>query len=117
MAEFALSPDFYYVADRSGSVSGEVYHIVKNRHGGSISTPIARFFVSSPPLSVEGFNDHRRVDCYVRKHELAPEQRWLAKRLTDSLIERGVVTQPIWLSWHSSVEISGEALGEVFDLD
>lgn len=115
MTKLDLSPQFYAIADHSGLASGEVYHVDRNRDGGSFSTPIARFFVSTPPLVAEGFHAHQRLDCFVRKHELAPRGDWLTKRLADLLIERGVLYQPIWLAWHEATETGGEALGEVID--
>ena len=117
MTELSLSPDFFCVANRDGFASGEVFHIERNRDSGSVSTPIARFYVSTPPMAAEGYNDHKQVDCYVRQHRFAPDGGWLAKHLTTALIEHGLIVQPIWLSWHRSEEIDGEALGEVFDFD
>lgn len=72
MAEIALSPDFYVLGDREGLTNGEVYHIQRNRSGGSVSTPVARYFISTPPSEAEGFHLHRRLDCFVQKHRLAP---------------------------------------------
>jgi hypothetical protein len=115
MIKFDLSPQFHAIADRSGLASGEVHHVERNRDGGSISTPVARFFVSAPPLVAEGPHRHKRLDCFVRKHELAPRSDWLARRLAETLIEQGAIHQPIWLAWHEATEIGGEALGEVFD--
>jgi hypothetical protein len=118
MTRLDLSPQFYAIADHSGLASGVVYHVERIRGGGgSLSTPVAQFFVSTPPLVAEGFHPHQRLDCFVRKHELAPRGDWLTKRLADLLIEQGVIHQPIWLGWHEATEIGGEALGEVFDFD
>jgi len=117
MTKLILSPEFYAVGDREGMTSGEVYHIERNRFGGSVSTPVARYFLSTPPLRAEGFHPHRRLDCFVRKHKRAPRGNWLAKRLADLLVEQGVLAEPTWISWHESKEVGGEALGEVFDFD
>ena|SRR5690242_21862828 len=93
---------------------GEVFHIVRNSHGGSNSTPIARFTAFLPKFADEGFHRHWRLDCYVRRHKLSPEPQWLGERLAESLLERRVVDEPLWVSWHSSDEISGKPYGRVF---
>lgn len=117
MAEIMLSPEFYVVGDREGWANGEVYHIKRNRFGGSISTPVARYFLSTPPLRAEGFHPHQRLDCFVRKHRRVPRGNWLARRLADCLVERGLIQRPVWISWHEAKEVGGEALGEVFDFN
>jgi hypothetical protein len=117
MREIVLSPEYYAIGDRDGWSSGEVFHIERNKDGGSVSTPVARYFVSVAPLGAENFHPHQRLDCFVRKHRRAPRGGWLAKRLTNLLVENGVLAQPIWIGWHEAKEIGGEALGDVFDYD
>jgi len=95
---------------------GEVYHVVRNRDGGSISTPIARYFIWRP-VFIEGFNPHWRIDCYVREHSLSPDARSLGLALRDSLIRESHCDSPCWVSWHRSKELDGEPMGDVFDYD
>ncbi len=96
---------------------GEVYHVQRNRSGGALLTPIARYFAWRPIMYSEGFHEHWRIDCFVRRHELAPDPQYVAKELTAAMIGNGLCEEPIWVSWHLSEEIAGEALGEVFDFD
>lgn len=118
MQRLELSQSYYAQGDDTGEfLSGEVYHIVRNAQGGSCSTPIARYFVSSPLVSAEGFHKHQRLDCFVRRHDLAPQPAWLGRCLADALAQAGSIREPFWVSWHSSQEEAGEARGEVFDFD
>ena len=96
--------------------AGEIYHVIRNKHGGANSTPIARFFCSRP-VFIEGFHAHWRADCYVRQHKLSPSPEWLGKELVAALRREDICTEPIWVSWHSSSELGGEARGEVFELE
>ena len=114
---FAISDKFEanFVEDES-SRSGEVYFVERNNGGGANLTPIARFFAWRPEY-IEGSHPHWRIDCFVRKHTLAPNAKWLGKALTEAIIQNGICDPPIWTSWHSSEELQGEAYGEVFDLD
>jgi hypothetical protein len=111
----ALSPEYEWTCEKfSESRSGEVFHIVRNSSGGSVSTPIARFAAFYPKFAEEGFHRHWRLDCYVRRHKLAPKPEWLGERLAESLLERHVVEEPLWVSWHMSEELKGKAYGVVF---
>ena len=80
-----------------------------------MSTPIARYFITRPDIGAEGYHPHSRIDCIVRDHELAPAEEWLARRLVAVLLERAVVAEPLWVSWHRAEELGGDAYGEVFD--
>ena len=95
---------------------GEVYHVVRNNAGGSTSTPIARYFVWRPTY-LEGFNEHWRIDCYVREHTLSPDAKTLGLALRDALNRESLCDSPCWVSWHRSNEIGGEPMGEVFDFE
>jgi hypothetical protein len=118
MSQLPISEAFYVEDDGDGRFcSGEAYHIERNRHGGSVATPIARYFISRPKIGAEGLHPHLRLDCFVRRHELSPSPEWLARRLADVLIAHGALAEPAWVSWHVSEEIDGESRGEVFDLD
>jgi hypothetical protein len=95
---------------------GEIYHVLKNKIGtGSVSTPVARFFVWRP-LLIE-VNEHWRIDCFVRNHPLADNPEKLAKLLTDKLQELGLCDLPIWTSWHLSSEVGGERRGNLWEDD
>lgn len=101
---------------------GQVVHVAQNAQGGQAWTPIAKYYVRhwrAGPLDgiSENILPHTRIDCYVREHELSPNPEMLAKQLLNALIEAKKVSEPIWLSWHRSRELGGEALGEIFDLD
>jgi hypothetical protein len=99
-----------------GFRAGELHHVSRNREGGAVLTPIARFFCTRPEF-VEIFHPHWRVDCYVRDHALAPKPEWAGRALVAALQREGICAEPIWVSWHSSSEIAGEALGKVFELE
>ena len=96
---------------------GEVFHSAKNTNGGSVDTPVARFFVTKPEIGAEGYHPHSRVDCVVFHSALVPDPASLARRLTDELLARRPVQEPLWLGWWTGQELSGEARGEVFDFD
>jgi hypothetical protein len=110
------------------SRAGEIYHVAKNEHGGAMMTPIARYFAWKPEF-VEGFHGHWRVDCFIRMHKstrsgmhpLAPkaptEMLNFGIDLVNTLRERELCDEPIWLSVHRSEELQGQAFGEVFDYD
>lgn len=111
--------DENYWADcvvESRIVAGEIYHIARNSSGGSNSTPIARYFAWHPAYS-EGFNEHWRIDCFVKRHKLSPKQMSLGKALVAALLKEKLCAEPLWLSVHSSEELEGEAYGEVFEKD
>ncbi|WP_269583550.1 hypothetical protein [Roseibium sp. Sym1] len=96
---------------------GVIYHALRNKIGsGSISTPIARYFVWRPN-DVEGFNPHWRIDCYAMKHKLSSDPKMLARLLTDKLREIGLCDLPVWVSWHESTELGGEKLGDLWEED
>jgi hypothetical protein len=75
------------------------------------------FHVWQAKLRPEGYFPHSRVDCYVMDHELAPDPAWLARTLLNELLRQGGISEPIWLEWHRSNPMDGEARGEVFDFD
>src|SRR5687768_6348238 len=118
MPDLPLSDSFYAAGDIDGNLgSGEAYHIVRNRFGGSVDTPIARFYITRPEIGAEGVHPHSRLDCFVRRHSLSPSPEWLARTLADALIAHGALAEPAWISWHASEEVGGEPRGEVFDPD
>jgi len=118
MSDLPLDPKFFARSDAEGRFqNGEIFHIKRNSQGGTVSTPIARYFTTRPEIGAEGYHPHWRIDCTVRDHGLAPAEDWLARRLVDALLERGAVTEPVWVSWHRAKELGGEARGEVFDFD
>jgi hypothetical protein len=117
MMRFSIAPtcDAACLID-SEFVSGEVYHVEWNSAGGANFTPIARFFARRR-VHPEGFHAHWRVDCFVRVHELSPEPKVIGKELAKGLLQKGICTAPLWVSWHRSDEIGGTNFGEVFDFD
>lgn len=116
MSNLALDPSFYITTNANGNFhSGIVFHVSRNTSGGSTSTPVAYYFVWRPDVGVEGYHLHWRIDCFVHDHQLAPVPRWLGTTLADALLNAGSVSEPLWVSWHSSNELAGEARGEVFD--
>jgi len=118
MSDLPIDTNYYATSDAEGEFrNGEIFHIERNPRGGSVSTPIGRYFTTRPSTGAEGFHPHSRIDCIVRDHELAPAEDWLARRLVVALLERAVVAEPLWLSWHRAKELGGEARGEVFDFD
>jgi hypothetical protein len=118
MSHVDLSDSFYADGDRAGTFqSGEIYHIARNRHGGSTATPIGRFFITEPEIGAEGYHPHKRLDCFVRDHSLSPSAEWLGRTLTAALLSTGNISGPVWTSWHLANEIGGSATGDVFDFD
>jgi hypothetical protein len=114
--ELILTPAYYVTSDADGGFRhGAIFHIVRNKHGGSISTIVGRFHTWRPDIPPEGYHPHWRIDCYVCDEGFAPD--WLAKLLADALVGRGAVSEPLWLGWHRTNEIGGESRGEVFDFD
>lgn len=99
------------------TLAGEVFHVVRPTAGGGANlTPIARYYGHRPEF-LDNFNEHWRIDCYVRDHPLAPDHRFLGERLTEALVREGVITQPVWMSAYRSSGESGRAYGEVFSDD
>ncbi|RWM23903.1 MAG: hypothetical protein E5X53_00415 [Mesorhizobium sp.] len=118
MNELSLSNDYYVESDYNGSFQhGKIFHIAHNKHGGSVSTGVAYFHVWKPAIHPEGYFPHHRLDCFISHGELAPDPAWLARRLFDTLIKHGRISEPVWLGWHRSEEIDGEERGSVFDWD
>jgi hypothetical protein len=118
MPSLSIDTNFYVTSDAEGGFRhGEIFHIERGGQGGSLATPIGRFFTTESNIGVEGYHPHSRIDCFVRDHELAPTEDWLARRLVDALLKSGVVSEPLWVSWHRAKEVGGEARGEVFDFD
>jgi hypothetical protein len=97
-------------------VPGEIYHVARNSAGGANLTPITQFFCWKP-IFVEGHNPYWRVDCYVRRHALAPNPEWIGKALAEALLARGLCNEPLWVSWHDSAELGGKPYGPVFEDD
>ncbi|RUU12786.1 hypothetical protein EOD10_16690 [Mesorhizobium sp. M7A.T.Ca.TU.009.01.3.2] len=118
MTKLTLSSDYYIVSDADGLFQhGEIFHISRNKAGGSVSTRVGRFHTWRPQLHPEGYFPHSRLDCHVDDDPLAPEPSWLARTLLDALIQQGEISEPIWLGWHKTKELDGEERGQVFDLD
>lgn len=93
---------------------GEIYHVRRNTVGkGSVSTPIAGFFVWRPNILYA--KPHWRVDCFVRDHPLAEDPKGLGRMLTDKLVELELCEEPIWTSWYVSSEAGGERRGDLWD--
>ena len=111
-----LSDNFIARPD-SNPTLGEVFHVARNEHGGSVWTPVVQYFAWRPSTGAEGFHPHWRLDCFVRDHELAPDHEWVGKALANALTSQGGISEPLWVSWHRSRELGGEARGQVFDLD
>jgi hypothetical protein len=95
---------------------GEIYYVAVNSSGGATLTPIAYYF-SWRPEFVEGYHGYWRIDCFVRKHKLAPNPMHLGRLLVAALTREGLCAEPIWMSAHESNELGGEAFGEVFSDD
>lgn len=118
MNDLDLSPDFYveWSADKDFR-SGEIYHIKRNRTGGSVSWSVARFFITNARIPIEGFFPHRRLDCFVSDTALVSKPEQLARLLFEVLRSRGLIDEPAWLNWYVAKEQGGAPFGEVFDLD
>ena len=96
---------------------GEIFHVNANRLGsGSVSTPVARYFVTRP-THVEEVRPHWRLDCYVRRHRLAGNPEAMTRALAQSLVAQGHCPEPMWLGWHRSTELGGDTRGDLWDLD
>lgn len=115
MHRFDLNEKFHASGSETSEARiGEIYHVRRNWIGsGSVSTPIARYFVWRPEYT-EGVAPHWRVDCYFRKHKLAGDPKSLSRLLCNNLQNAGLCEAPIWVSWHESDEISGESIGTLF---
>lgn len=117
MQNLELSRDFYAKPSETGFGSGEIYHIERNEAGGSLSTPVARYFVTNPAIPAEGYFPHQRLDCFFGQISFVSDPRQLTKRLFGSLQKLGVINEPAWIGWHVSEELAGMPLGEVWDFD
>jgi hypothetical protein len=117
MKSLHLNPDFYITPDADGAFrQGQILHVKRNAvGGGSVATPVGRYFAWRPDIGAEGYHPYWRLDCFVRDHELAPAEDWLARQLADALLGSGIVSEPLWLGWHRATEMGGEARGEVFN--
>lgn len=94
---------------------GDIYHVRWNHSGsGSVSTPIAKYFVWRPPY-IEGVNSHWRIDYFARKHKLAGNPKRLARLLASNLQALGLCAPPIWVGWYKSEELGGEKVGDLFE--
>lgn len=116
MNDLELSHDFYveWSVDEDFS-SGRIYHIKRNRHGGSVSNGVARFFITNARPPAEGYHAHHRLDCFVSDRQLVPEPEQLARLLFRILKDRDLVREPTWLGWHVADEQGGIPFGEVYD--
>lgn len=81
---------------------------------GVVLTPIATFFTWKPKYT-EGFKDHWRIDCFAKTNQQSPTTEQLAVALKSKLVEKGLCDLPLWVSWHASTELGGEAYGELFE--
>lgn len=118
MKTLPVDTNLFITSDAEGGFRhGEIFHVERNADGGTLNTPIGRYFTTKPNIEVEGYHPHSRIDCFVREHELAPAEEWLTRRLSDVLLKNAIVEEPLWISWHRAKEIGGEARGEVFDFD
>jgi hypothetical protein len=117
MHRFDLDETYRAEADEALETRiGEIFHVLRHRVGsGSVSTPVARFFVWRPIII--GTNPHWRIDCFIRNHALADDPEKLAKLLTDKLQELGLVDLPTWTSWNLSSEVGGERRGDLWEDD
>ena len=115
-ASIDLSETFTAKPD-ADATRGQVFHVARNQRGGSMWTPVARYFAWRPDVGPEDYRPHWRLDCFARDHELAPDPEWLGNALADTLVHQNVISEPLWTSWHRSQELGGEARGVVFDLD
>ncbi|WP_105371831.1 hypothetical protein [Neorhizobium huautlense] len=118
MIDLELSDNFYveWSANEDFS-SGRIYHIKRNKHGGSLSKGGARFFVTQARIPPEGYFPHRRLDCFVSDSDLVPKPEELARDIFRALTARGLIEEPTWLGWHVAEERGGAACGEVYDWD
>jgi hypothetical protein len=118
MRNLPLSVSYYIVSDAEGVYrSGSIFHIARNSRGGSTSTPVGMYFSWRPDVAAFDQRPHWRIDCFVRDHKLAPAADWLGRALADALIGSSAVSEPLWVSWHSSNELGGEPRGRLFEDD
>ena len=119
MSRISLHPEYYAEANIDESLTGgEIYHFAQGVDGwGSVSTPVASFFVTTPPVDTENILRHLRIDCIVRDRPGAPNPAWLARNLATAMLAQKLVQEPLWLSWWLAKELGGEARGHVFDLN
>ncbi|NUS68686.1 MAG: hypothetical protein HOQ41_10070 [Ensifer adhaerens] len=118
MAQLELSSEYYAeCGEQAFLLQGEIFHRDYNARGGALSRLVARFYVSCPGIPTEGVRGHTRLDCFVSDRKLAPKPDKLAELVLAALTGNGTISEPIWLSWHHSEEISGRPYGAVFDLD
>lgn len=96
MHRFDLNKKFHARGSETSETRvGEVYHVRRNRIGsGSVSTPIARYFVWRPEY-IEGAAPHWRIDCYFKKHKLAGDPKTLSRLLANNLQNAGLCDAPI----------------------
>jgi hypothetical protein len=118
MNDLDLSSNFYvqWSANKDFS-SGEIFHIKRNTSGGSLLTPVARFFITNARIPAEGYFPHQRLDCFVSNTQFVSEPEQLAKDLFKALRNQDLIDEPTWLSWHVAEEQGGTACGAVFDFD
>ena len=117
MKRFPVNVDFEAdCVNGETALAGEVYHVARNSSGGAVATPVARYFAWHP-LHIENVHEHWRVDCFVRKHDLASKPIALGDALVLALIHEGLCSEPIWLSVQLTEELRGKAFGEIFDFD
>lgn len=118
MNDFKLSQDFYVEwSANSDFSSGRINHVEMNKQGGSTSRGVARFFVTSARIPIEGYHPHQRLDCFVSDAMLVPQPEQLAKLLFQALKDHDVIREPTWLGWHIAEEKGGAAFGDVYDWD
>ncbi|RUX48450.1 MAG: hypothetical protein EOS58_06905 [Mesorhizobium sp.] len=118
MSDLDLSSNFYVEWSANGDLkSGRIFHIERNASGGSLSTPVARFFMTNARIPAEGFFPHQRLDCFVSNTEFVSKPEQLARDLFKALSSRNLIDEPTWLGWHVAEEQGGAAFGEVFDFD
>jgi hypothetical protein len=99
------------------AICGEVLHVRRNSSGGSISTPIARFYAWRPGVQNEVYRAHWHVDCFVLDHRLSPDPSVAGTALVQALFREGLCSEPLCVSWHRSKEVGGREFGEVFERD
>lgn len=119
MKDLEVGKDFYVPWSVDDDyMFGEILHIRRNKIGsGSVSTPVARYFVTTAKTAAEGFFRHQRLDCFVSNHWLVWRPKSLARDLLAALKMRGIVAEPVWLAWHVVSKHGGAPFGELFDLD
>lgn len=117
MNDLDLSPDFYieWSANQDFS-SGKIFHIKRNKWGGSISNEVALFFITKARIPAENFFPHQRLDCFITGVKFVSDPERLARNLFDKLRSRGAISEPTWLGWHIVKKGDGTPIGDVFDL-